>query len=188
MIEVIRLFYEFFKAGLFAVGGGLATLPFLYEISEKTGWFSTADIMNLIAISESTPGPLGVNMATYAGVITFGIFGGIIATLGLIAPSIIVIEIVATVFQKFKDAKIVKAVFNGLRPASTGLIAAAGLSVAKTAFINPDLFRSTGNLMDLFFIVPVILAVLIWIGMKKLKKHPVVYIAIAAAAGIILQL
>ena len=137
----LKLIFEFFKAGLFAVGGGLATLPFLFEISAKTGWFSTQDIMNLIAISESTPGPLGVNMATYAGVVTAGIFGGLVATLGLIAPSIIVILIVATVLDKFKNSKFVQALFTGLRPASTGLITVACLLVAKVALLRVSIFE-----------------------------------------------
>ena len=183
---IFKLFFEFFKAGLFAVGGGLATLPFLFEISDKTGWFSTQDIMNLIAISESTPGPLGVNMATYAGVSTLGLFGGVIATLGLIFPSIVIIEIVATILEKFKESKVVKAIFTGLRPASTGLITAAGLLVAKVALLNIDAFEATGNIVDAVRVVPVILAIVIFIAMKKIKKHPIVYIVIAALAGIIL--
>lgn len=188
MLTYFQLFYEFCKAGLFAVGGGLATLPFLFDISAKTGWFSTQDIMNLIAISESTPGPLGVNMATYAGVVTTGIFGGVVATIGLIFPSIIIIEIVATILEKFKNAKIVQAIFTGLRPASTGLITAAGLLVAKAALLNVDAFSQTGNIADLFMWLAIILAAVIYVGMKKLKKHPVVYIAFAAVMGIILQL
>lgn len=188
MITYLALFYEFFKAGLFAVGGGLATLPFLFDISSKTGWFSTQDIMNLIAISESTPGPLGVNMATYAGVITIGVFGGIIATIGLIFPSIVIIEIIANILQKFKNAKIVNAIFTGLRPASTGLITAAGLLVAKAALLNTQLYETTGKISDLIAIVPIILAVVIYVAMKKIKKHPVVYIIFAAVMGVILKL
>lgn len=186
MMTVIQLFWEFFKTGLFAVGGGLATLPFLFEISEKTGWFTSQDIMNLIAISESTPGPLGVNMATYAGVSTLGLFGGVVATIGLIFPSIVIIEIVATILQKFKESKVVKAIFTGLRPASTGLITAAGLLVAKVALLDTELFAATGNPVDAIRVVPVILAVLIFVAMKKIKKHPVVYIIFAALAGIAL--
>lgn len=187
-MNFLILFYEFFKAGLFAVGGGLATLPFLYDIASKTGWFDASDIMNMIAISESTPGPLGVNMATYAGTITQGVLGGLVATLGLIAPSIVVIEIVATIFEKFKNAKIVKAIFNGLRPASTGLIAAAGLSVASISLLDIEQFKTTLSVLDLFQFVPIVLAIIIWVAMKKLKKHPVVYILSAAVAGILLKL
>lgn len=95
----LQLFYEFFKAGLFAVGGGLATLPFLHEISEKTGWFSIAELMDMIAVSESTPGPIGVNMATYAGFSTAGILGSLAATIGLVFPSVVIIIFV------YKDRK-----------------------------------------------------------------------------------
>ena len=98
----LQLFFEFFKAGLFAIGGGLATIPFLTDIGQRTGWFTSGELANMIAISESTPGPMGVNMATYVGFHTGGIAGGVIATLGLVAPSIIVILIIARFLQKFR--------------------------------------------------------------------------------------
>lgn len=120
----LRLFYEFAKTGLFAVGGGMATIPFLYAISEKTGWFTAADIGNMIAISESTPGAMGVNMSTYVGFSVKGVLGAVIATLGLVLPSIIVILIISRMLEKFKDSKLVQKIFYGLRPASTGLIIA----------------------------------------------------------------
>ena len=87
----LQLFYEFFKIGLFAIGGGLATLPFLYNLSDKTAWFTHAQLADMIAVSESTPGAIGVNMATYVGYQTVGFFGGVIATIGLVFPSIIII-------------------------------------------------------------------------------------------------
>ena len=117
----LQLFFEFFKAGLFAVGGGMATIPFLYDISDKTGWFTHAQLTDMIAISESTPGPIGVNMATYVGFTSAGIPGSVIATLGLITPSIIVILIIAGFYNAFKNNKYVQSAFYGLRPASTGL-------------------------------------------------------------------
>ena len=110
-MTVLRLFWEFFKAGLFAVGGGLATLPFIYEIGEKTGWFTAADVADMIAISESTPGPMGVNMATYTGFTISGVFGAVIATLGLICPSIIIIIIISNILQKFRQSVAVQKVF-----------------------------------------------------------------------------
>ena len=128
----IQLFYEFFKTGLFAIGGGLATLPFLYNLSDKTGWFTHTDLTNMIAVSESTPGPLGVNTATYVGFTVGGLPGAIVATLGLVAPSIIVILIIASFLKAFRDSRIVDSAFYGLRPASTGLIAAAGIPVIVT--------------------------------------------------------
>ena len=125
MMILIRLFFEFFKAGLFAIGGGMATLPFLYNISDKTGWFTYGQLADMVAIYESTPGPMGVNMATYVGFTTAGPVGAVIATLGLITPSIIVILIIAGFLKAFKTNKYVQNAFYGLRPASTGLIAAA---------------------------------------------------------------
>ena len=134
----LRLFFEFAKVGLFAVGGGLATIPFLQDMGARTGWFTNADLTTMIAVSESTPGPMGVNMATYVGFQTGSLAGGplggaagaVLATLGLITPSVIVIIIIAGFLQKFRQSRTVDAVFKGLRPASTALIASAGLSVA----------------------------------------------------------
>lgn len=184
----LQLFWEFFKVGLFSVGGGLATLPFLYDISAKTGWFTTADIADMVAVSESTPGPLGINMATYVGHKTTGVTGGIVATLGLIAPAIVVIMIIARILTAFKEAKVVQDTFYGLRPASTGLIAAAGLGVAKIALLRLDLFRQTGSVLSLFNWKLILLAAVIYITLVKFRKHPILYIAAAAAAGIIFQL
>ena len=143
MTTILQLIFEFFKTGLFAVGGGLATLPFLYDIAEKTGWYTNQDILNLIAISESTPGAIGINMATYVGFLTEGVVGGILATLALIAPSLIIIIIISKVLDQFKSSPVVQGVFKGLRPASTGLIVAAGVSVAELAFLNLDVSSSS---------------------------------------------
>ena len=125
MMIILRLIFEFFKTGLFAVGGGLATLPFLYEMGEKTGWFTNQDVLNLLAVSESTPGPIGINMSTYVGFITAGIPGAIIASLSLTAPCILVILLIIKVLDKFKDSPLVNTIFKTLRPASIGMIAAA---------------------------------------------------------------
>lgn len=179
---LIRLFCEFFKAGLFAIGGGLATLPFLQEIGQKTGWFTSHDLMDLIAISESTPGPIGVNSATYAGFHAFGVLGGIVATLGLITPSIIVIILVSKVLEKFKESSLVQNIFYGLRPASTGLIAAAGFSVVLATLVSvTELPVNPAGAFNWFGIV--LAAVLYW-AIKKFNKHPVVYIAASAVIGI----
>lgn len=180
---VIRLFYEFFKAGLFAIGGGLATLPFLQEISRKTGWFTSGDLMDLIAISESTPGAIGINAATYAGYHAYGVLGGIVATLGLVAPSIIVIILVSKVLDRFKESTVVKNIFYGLRPASTGLIAAAGFSVVLATLVSvTELPKNPAGAFNWFGIV---LAALIYLAIKKWNKHPVVYIGASAAVGIL---
>ena len=125
----LKLFYEFFKTGLFAVGGGLATLPFLSDMGNRTGWFTQAQLADMLAVSESTPGPVGVNMATYVGFETAGALGAVVATLGLVTPSVIVILIVASFLKAFRSNKFVDAAFYGLRPASTAMVASAGIVV-----------------------------------------------------------
>ena len=189
MILYLRLFWEFFKTGLFAVGGGLATLPFLYDMAGKTGWFTTAQLADMIAVSESTPGPIGVNMATYVGFETGGVVGAVTATLGLIAPSIIIILLIARALQQFRQNRYVDAAFYGLRPCSVGLIAAAGLLVVKIAVFDFDLFEQTGVFSDLFRPKALILAVLLLVltrWVKPLKGlHPIVFILGSALVGIL---
>lgn len=176
---LFNLFLSFFKMGLFAAGGGLATLPFLYELSEKSSWFSMEDIVNMVAVSEATPGPLGVNMATYVGYLNSGVFGSIIAPLGEIAPSIIIITVIAMFLKKFKDNQIVKNVFYGLRAASCALVINAAIEVCKVAFFGES-FKD-------FFLEGAILAVVLLVMSRKLKWHPIIYIAISALVGIIFK-
>lgn len=184
----LQLFYEFFKTGLFAVGGGLATLPFLYDISARTGWFTTQDIADLVAVSESTPGPLGVNMASYVGFTTCGLAGGLVATLGLITPSVIVILIVARVLNRFREAAIVERVFTGLRPASVALISAAGIGIARIALLVPGVLAEKGLTPEILNLKGIGLAAVIWITYRKFAKHPVYYIAASAVIGILLKM
>ncbi len=187
MMLYLRLFYEFFKTGLFAVGGGMATLPFLYSMSDTTGWFTHAQLADMIAVSESTPGPIGVNMATYVGFTTAGIPGAVIATLGLITPSVIVILIIAKVLAAFRQNRYVDAAFYGLRPCSVGLIAAAGLLVVKIAIFNFDLFKQTGVFTDIFnwkaLILAAVLIVLTRYVKQTRKLHPIFFILGSAAVG-----
>lgn len=185
---LLRLFYEFAKTGLFAVGGGMATIPFLYAISEKTGWFTAADIGNMIAISESTPGAIGVNMSTYVGFHVSGIIGALIATFGLVLPSIIVIIIISKMLKKFKDSQIVKKVFYGLRPASTGLIIAAGLGVALETFFPGTKISDLSGIFASVQWERILLAAVLFFGIQKWKKHPVFYIAVAAVVGMLFKL
>lgn len=191
---LLQLFWEFFKTGLFAVGGGMATLPFLYDISERTGWFTQEKLADMIAVSESTPGPIGVNMATYVGFETAGIAGAVIATLGLICPSVIVILLIARVLQQFRSNRTVDAIFYGLRPCSIALIAAAGLLVARITFLNIDALQLSGGLVVLRDLLRwkeiVLAAVLLFLtrGVKRLKSlHPVLFIASSAVVGILLS-
>ncbi len=187
---LLTLFFEFFKTGLFAVGGGMATLPFLYDMSARhPDWFSTAQLADMIAVSESTPGPIGMNMATYVGFHTAGIPGGLIATLGLATPSVIVILIVARVLKQFRSNEYVDAAFYGLRPCSVGLIAAAGLLVVKIAMFRFDAYKASGALADLFDFKALLLAAALLVltrGIKKTKGlHPIVFILASAAVGVI---
>ena len=182
----LRLFYEFFKTGLFSVGGGLATLPFLYEMSTKTGWFTTADIADMIAVSESTPGPIGINMSTYAGFTTGGVLGGVVASIGLAVPSVIIILIIAKFLEKFRNNRFVEGAFYGLRPASIAMITAAGLNVARVALVNMDALAA-GNYGEFFLWKAILLGAAIFIGQRKLKWSPVIFIAIAAVVGILFQ-
>ena len=183
----LRLFIEFFKTGLFAVGGGMATLPFLYAMSDSTGWFSHAQLADMIAVSESTPGPIGVNMATYVGFSTAGVAGAVTATLGLVTPSVIIILLIAKALQSFRSNKYVDAAFYGLRPCSIGLIAAAGLLVVKVALLNTELYAATGSVADLFNFKALVRAALLVVLTRYFKptkgRHPVLFIAISALAG-----
>ena len=181
----LTLFWAFLKIGLFAVGGGMAALPFLKELGARTGWFTQDLITDMIAISESTPGPIGINMATYVGCNVAGVFGGFIATMGEVLPSLIIVILISTSLERFRNAKAVGDAFYGLRPAVTGLIAAAGISVAQVAMLQLDLYRQTGSLLDLFDWKKVALFAVMFIGIRKLKWHPVIYIAISAVIGLL---
>ena len=189
----LQLFWEFFKTGLFAVGGGMATIPFLYDISTATGWFTHNDLANMIAVSESTPGPIGVNMATYVGFLTgmdiagipTALLGALVATLGLITPCVIIILLVSLILSTFRNNKYMNAAFYGLRPASSGLIAAAGLSVAVT-----NLFPAGITALAAFNWKGLLLGVVLWVLTNKVKKtkslHPIVFILASAVVGIVL--
>ena len=189
----LRLFYEFFKVGLFSVGGGLATVPFLTDMGSRTGWFTAGDLANMLAISESTPGPIGVNMATYVGFHTGGVPGGIVATLGLIAPALIVITIIAGFLKKFRESRVVDSVFYGLRPASTALITAALIQVCTIALMFHEVPVPEYGVIktQLFYWPAIALAAVVFVCLqiKPLKKlHPIVYILASAVVGIVFQL
>ena len=187
MSGLLRLAFEFFKTGLFAVGGGLATLPFLYAMGNATGWFNAQDVANMIAISESTPGPMGVNMATYVGFTSFGLPGAVLGPLALVFPSLVIIILISQILNKFKESKLVQDVFYGLRPASTGLIIAAGLGVAKIALLRLDQYEITKNIADLLNYKSIVLALVIYLVMKKKDFHPILMVVASAVIGIIFK-
>lgn len=195
MSVYLRLFWEFFKTGLFAVGGGMATLPFLKDIGASTGWYTQSDLMNMLAVSESTPGPIGINMATYVGYTAGGIPGAVIATIGEVTPSIIVILIIAAMLKRFRDSKYVNNAFYGLRPASTGLIGAACAAVALQVLLCVQSNEADGELLTRFswdgllnwrglILAAALLALTNWVGPAK-KLHPIVFIGISAVAGVV---
>lgn len=183
----LKLYFVFFKIGLFSVGGGLATLPFLQELIEKYGWITSEELINMIAISESTPGPIGINAATFVGNTTAGLFGGIIATLGLVTPSIIIIIVIAHYFSRFSEEHLVKSAFYGIRPAVAGLIGAVGFEVAKIALLNIDKYYKSEKLLDLFQFKGIMLFIIMLYLIDRYKKHPIVYIIGAAFIGIIFK-
>ncbi len=197
MMLYLRLFYEFFKTGLFAVGGGMATIPFLYDMADATGWFTYNDLANMIAVGESTPGPIGVNMATYVGYVTgqhmggvpCAILGAVVATLGLITPSINIILVIAAFLKSFRDNRYVTHAFYGLRPASTGLIAAAGMSVVISNLFYPGALAQ-GAPLALINWKGWILAAALWLLTNKVKKtrglHPIIFILASAVVGVVL--
>ena len=184
----LQLFWEFLKTGLFAVGGGLATLPFLYEVSDKTGWFTHGDLMNMLAVAESTPGPIGVNVATYVGYTTAGVLGSIVATFGLALPSLTIILIIAGFLKAFRENKYVDSAFYGLRPASTAMIAASGLSVAVATLLK--LSAWTGEIASVVNVLNwkgLILAAVVYVGSNHVKLtkdlHPIWFILVSAVVG-----
>lgn len=181
--------WEFFKTGLFSVGGGLATIPFLQEMANKYDWFTSEELLDMIAVSESTPGAIGINCATYAGYKAYGLAGSILATISLIAPAIIVILIICRAMTKFKNSKTVVDMFQMLRPATAGLILGAMFSVMLITLFNLGLFKQTGNIIDLFQILEIIIFASFLFILRNFKKvHPLLIIIGGAILGIIFKL
>ena len=187
----LRLFFEFFKTGLFAFGGGMATVPFLSDMAARTGWFTQDLLADMLAVSESTPGPIGVNMATYVGYTVAGIPGGVIATLGLVTPPLFIILLVAAFLKAFRDNRYVVQVFYGVRPASVGLIAAAGITVVRLCLLDTAGYAASGRVMDLLDWRALLLAVVLWLLTNQIKftkkLHPVVFIAVSALVGVLFR-
>lgn len=186
---LIRLFFEFLKIGMFSVGGGMATLPFLYDMADETGWCTYSQIADMLAVSESTPGPIGINMATYVGYTIGGIPGALVATFGIILPGIILVIIVTSILDKFRNNLYVEGAFYGLRPASTALITSAGLLVAKITFLNLDIYKASGAIADMLNYKAVIFAIILLIFTRWVKQtkdlHPAIFIGISAVVGIV---
>jgi len=178
----LQLCFEFFKTGLLAIGGGLATIPFLREIAGRYDWYTNEELGVMIAVSESTPGPLGVNMATFAGFSAAGLAGGLMATLALVLPPMIAVLIISRFMKRFRESRIVAGTFSVLRPAAAGLIAGAVFVLLSMSLIN------AGNTLNLYSgALYLVLTLLCFAGeVKKLNIHPFVFIAAGAAAGVLL--
>ena len=182
MMIYFDLFLTFLKIGLFTFGGGYAMLPMIQEEVAAHGWLNQSELINFIAVSESTPGPFAVNISTFVGTRTGGIFGGLCATLGVILPSFVIILIVARCYQKFKSNKLVVGAMNGLKPAVVGLIAAALLSLSGTVFFPQGLSATVFGTAH-FYVSLGIFAVAVVLAFKKL--HPILIVLISAVIGII---
>lgn len=184
MHDAITLIWSFFKVGLFAIGGGPATIPFLMDMAREQPWFTLEELSDMIAISESTPGPVGLNMATYAGFKTLGLFGGVVSTLSLVLPSIIVIIIIARFLEGFQENRTVKAVFAGIKPAVTALIAAAVLTMIRVSlFVEAE--GGISPRVPSIILGIVIFCLLQWKGSKKF--HPALWFLVAAVVGVVLR-
>ena len=180
----LQLFWEFLKIGLFAVGGGMATLPFLQDLAESTGWYSQALITDMIAISESTPGPIGINMATYVGYASAGVPGGMIAPLGLVTPAFLIILLVSKLLSTLWQSPKIQGLFYALRPASVGLIAAAAFAVCAVS-----LFTWDSSLTLHWPSIALFGVMLVAMNLPKLKKLPSVsFVGIAAVVGILFKM
>lgn len=183
----LTLFYEFFKVGLFSVGGGVATIPFYMELADKYDWLTMQMLTDMIAVSESTPGPIGINLATYAGFRAAGIPGALVATFSEVLPSFIILVLIAKALERYKENALVSSAFSGIRPAVAGLIAAAGWSVMRVALFTAPSGSSLFTTLlscDIKWLV-LFCALLALMQIKPLKKlHPIVYIVFSAVVGI----
>ena len=186
MTDFMLMLLEFFKTGLFAVGGGLATIPFLQDMSARyPHWFTSAELTDMIAVAESTPGPIGINMATFAGYRVGGVAGAVCATIAIIIPSYVVICIVSRILTKFATNKYVEGAFSGIRPAVPGLICAAIIPLLSAALV----YSGAESIIGAIRLDTTLLFCAVFIAFSKFQKaHPLIFIAIGAVAGIIFKM
>jgi chromate transporter len=181
--SLVKLYFVFFKIGLFTVGGGLATLPLLESEIVNKGLVSKELFVNMIAISQSTPGPIGVNMATYIGFNQLDVIGSIIATLGLVTPSIIIITLIAKLMLHFTDSNIVKGIFKGIRPAVVGIIGSVIYSTAKITLLNSESHITTKYIFSYINGKACLLFIVLYFITNKWNLHPVFYLLLGALVG-----
>lgn len=169
MMIYLKLFLEFFHIGLFSFGGGYATIPFLYHIADVQKWYTTKQLSDMIAVSSITPGPVGVNVATFAGFKTAGILGAAMATASVILPSFIIVIIISKLLEQFKHNKYVQSVIYTLKPAGCGLLAAIGV----------DMFIDNINLLGM------VLLVCLFVASITEKRDPLFYLGVSAVVGLV---
>lgn len=180
------LFIEFVQIGLFAVGGGMATVPFLLNLADKYDWYTVAEFADMVAVSQSTPGPLGINMATYGGYNAAGFIGSLVATFGLVLPALVIIMIIAGFMDNFSEHKIVKAVFLGIRPIVAALVLYAVWELCVLSLFEVN---SLGNMIPNLTSIFICFCFFAVMQVKKFKKiHPIVWIFLGGIVGIVLQL
>lgn len=183
----LKLYFVFFRIGLFSIGGGLATLPFLQDLVDKYSWLTAAELVDMIAISESTPGPIGINTATFVGFEGAGVLGGIITTLGLVSPSLIIIILIAHYFKRFNEKPLVQGAFLGIRPAVTGLIGSVGFEIMRLSIIDLEKFYNLEDVFKIFNLKETLLFGIVFYLIYKYKKHPILYLSGAAIIGIVFK-
>jgi len=181
-MNLFTIFAAFFKIGLFTIGGGLAAIPLLREELVAGNWVSGAEFIDMLAVSQSTPGPIGINMATYAGFQAASFPGTLAATAGMVAPSLIIIILIARFMRNFSDHPLVQNVLGGVRPAAIGLIAAAAWFVLSNSVLLMEHFPGTGWFELPAVILGAVLALVYW----KTKAYPVYYILAGGLIGIFL--
>ena len=180
---LLQLFGTFFYIGIVTFGGGYAMLPLMQSVVLNNEWLTQKQLVDFIAVSESTPGPFAVNMATYIGAEQYGILGSLCATLGVVLPSFIIILIVAKIYEAFNKSRLVKGIMSGLKPAVIGLIASAVLSIAQTVFFPGGIDFSNILIKEIVCSL-VIFGIMFYLLIKK-KKHPILIISLSAILGIL---
>ncbi len=185
MIKIYFLLaYEFMKIGVFAIGGGYAALPFLYYIQEQYNWFSLDELTNMIAVSNITPGPIGINMATYTGFTTAGIVGSVIATVSIVFVPFLFCISIMKIINKYKTCSYINDVFLGLRPASCALLTSIALKLLYTTLSDSN---SAFYFPLKFDILSIVLFIILLIPFSFMRKNPLLVIVFGAVCGIILK-
>lgn len=188
MNSVFLLAFEYFKIGAVAIGGGYTVIPFLYYLVDKYKWFNVSEITQMIAVSNLTPGPIGINMATFVGIKVGGASGAALTTISFMVPSFIIICLLARFLKKNGENKCINNVMYGLRPAAVALISVAGLKIMNTTVFNLSKFLETHKLLDFISLKALILLVLFIAAGLKLKKNPMILIAAAIVIGLVIRM